>query len=82
MLWMGEYTWVCKCSVATHVPIGSETLLRAENEASTLVDVFEAGASFRVVGALISRTDEEAPRIASLVASSAVFRVPPEQPLR
>ena len=73
---VGEYTWACKCSVATHVPIGSKILLRMENESSTFVDVFEAGATLRIVGALISRNDEEAVTIASLIASTEIFKVP------
>jgi len=70
---VGEYTWACKCSVATHVPIGSKILLRMENESSTFVGVFEAGAALRVVGALVSRNEEEATTIASLVGSSEIF---------
>jgi hypothetical protein len=78
---MGEYTWACRCYIATHVPIGSAILLRAESEASTLVDVLEVGATLRVVGALTSRNEEEATTIASLVGSSEIFRVSPEHPL-
>jgi hypothetical protein len=78
---VGEYTWACKCSVATHVPIASEILLRMEHEASTFLDIFEAGATLRIVGALVSRNEEEATTIASLVGNSEIFRVPPELPL-
>jgi hypothetical protein len=74
---VGEYSWLCKCSVATHLPTGSTILLRAESEASALANVFETGGSFRVLGALISCTDDEGPVIASVLATSEIFRVPP-----
>jgi len=77
---VGEYSWLCNCSVATHLPAGSTILLRAEGEAAAFAKVFETGARFRVVGTLISRTDDETLAVASIVGSSELFRVPPEYP--